>query len=296
MWARPYFIPFAENIIEPLNEIRFCSPLIEAKLKNVYDKKYNGHEGFIVQCSQRQKHTMSRVHKKLIKIVKYIDKLIKFKNSLDRSSGRWKNERNAAVSIINQALNYVCMHSIFAIRDFIRNNQEDLVKLFTNNKDTNGGSTQQPKFNFDMDFDHNGNVVTNPTFDEYTIHILNLYESIKKTVVNDTSVTDFCFEITTIAKSELSQVPSMFLHSIDYIKRKSLNKDEKGKLEKHISKNVKKVNDYLYQFKSLIEVHELQTSIKSNFQTLKKCQYERFKQILTKVSSFHSDIDQVPNY
>ena len=66
--------------------------------------------------------------------------------------------------------------------------------------------------------------------------------------------------------------------------------------EKHISANIKKVNDYLFKFKHFSEVYELQNNIESNFQTLKKCQYERFKQILTKVQNFYRNIEQVPNH
>lgn len=48
-WGKQFFIPFISGAIEPLNEIRYCSPLIEVKSKNIYTKKNDGHKGFLVQ-------------------------------------------------------------------------------------------------------------------------------------------------------------------------------------------------------------------------------------------------------
>ena len=185
-WTRPYFSNYISSFIEPLNEVRFCSPLLEIKAKNIYDKKYNGHEGFIIQCSQRQKQTLVRIDKKLNKMLRSLNKLIKFKHSLARNTGRWKNERAEAIKVIDKAINFMCIRSVFCIIDLIRNQQNQLFKLFTINKDNS-----QAKFNFEMDFDHNGNVVTNPTFEEYTIHAMNLYNSLKKVVVDNKGVQEF---------------------------------------------------------------------------------------------------------
>ena len=185
-WARPYFSNYIPGFLEPLNEVRFCSPLLEIKSKNIYDKKYNGHEGFIIQCSQRQKQTLIRVNKKLSKMIRSLDKLIKFKHSLSRNTARWKNERAEAIRFIDKAIHSMCIRSVFCIRDLIRSQQNQLYKLFTVNKDNS-----QAKFNFEMNFDHNGNVVTSPTFEEYTIHVMNLYNSLKKVVVEDKGVQEF---------------------------------------------------------------------------------------------------------
>ena len=185
-WARPYFSNYISSFIEPLNEIRFCSLLFEIRPKNIYDKKYNGHEGFIIQCSKRQKQTLIRIDKKLNKILRSLDKLIKFKHSLARNTGRWRMERAEAIKVVDKAINFMCIRSIFCLRDLIRNQQNQLFKLFTVNKDNS-----QAKFNFEMDFDHNRNVVTNPTFEEYTIHAMNLYNSLKKVVVDDKGVQEF---------------------------------------------------------------------------------------------------------
>jgi len=109
-----------------------------------------------------------------------MDKLIRFKNLLRRPNSRWQEDRMIAISIVDKAINDICMRSVFSIRDLIRNEQITLYSLIVSNKDNT-----QAKFNFQMDFNHNGNVVTDPTFEEYTIHIMNLYESVRKVIVNE---------------------------------------------------------------------------------------------------------------
>lgn len=94
------------GIILPLNEIKHCSPLIEVRTKNVYNKKSNGFHGFIIQCSNKQKQTMARLNKKFVKVLKTIDKMIQFKKICEKSSKRNKNERLAAIKLINKAVTY----------------------------------------------------------------------------------------------------------------------------------------------------------------------------------------------
>lgn len=48
-WAKPYFSKYIKSVIEPLNEVKHCSPLIEVRPKNVYSRKNNGFLGFVVQ-------------------------------------------------------------------------------------------------------------------------------------------------------------------------------------------------------------------------------------------------------
>jgi len=60
--------------------------------------------------------------------------------------------------------------------------------------------------------------------------------------------------------------------------------------------NIKKANDYLFQFRSFSTITDLVENAESNFQTVKKCQYDRFKQMLIKIENFHKSIDQIPNF
>lgn len=155
----------------------------------------------------------------------------------------------------------------------------------------------QIKFDFQMEFDHNGNVITIPGFEDYTIHIMNLYDSVKKVVVSDKSVEEFMIDIAAISKNELDYKFEYSSNPIDYVKRKSFCKYEKDNLEnKSIGNNIKNVNEYLFQFKSFSSINEILSETELNFQTTRKCQYDRLKQILSKVEKFHRSIEQIPNY
>jgi hypothetical protein len=246
--------------------------LIEVKQKNIYNKKNNGHEGFVIQCSNRQKQTLVKVNKIFIRVQRNIEKLIKFKQLLEKPSSKYRSERAIATEVVTRAVNSLKLRTQYSLAELIRNQQSELFLLLTSNKDG-----KQAKFNFEMDFDHNGNVITDPSFEDYTVHMMNLYDSCNKIILQ--SGIEF--------EDRLSQ---------DYIKRRSFNKEQKDSLERFISSNIKKVNDYLYQFKHFSTIHELMNNTESNFHTTKKCQYERLKQMLTKIENFYKNIDQVPNY
>lgn len=72
-----------------------------------------------------------------------------------------------------------------------------------------------------MEFDHNGNVITIPSFEDYTIHMMNLYDSIRKTVISDKSVEEFLIDISAISKNELDNKFEYTVNPLDYAKRKS---------------------------------------------------------------------------
>lgn len=199
-WSKPYFAQYIPGIVEPLNEIRYCSPLVEVKQKNVYNKKSNGYQGFIVQCSNKQKQTVQRLSKKFFKVLKSIDKLCKLKVALNKPNRKWKYERQIASDLIDKALCYICTASIFSIRDLIRNEQNTLFNLMIPSKDY-----AQLKFDFQLEFDHNGNVVPQPTFEEYTVHIMSLYDSIRKTIVSEKVVEEFLFDVVAVARDELGK-------------------------------------------------------------------------------------------
>lgn len=177
-WGKPYFAQYITSVIEPLNEIRYCSPLVEIKSKNVYSKKSNGHQGFILQCSSKQKQSIARLGKKFFKVIKALDKLCKFKLSLLKPTRKYQYEKEIAINVIDRALGYILTSAVFSIRDMIRNEQNNLFRLIVPNKDYQ----HQVKFDFQLEFDNNGGIISNPSFDEYTIQIMNLYDSIRKTV------------------------------------------------------------------------------------------------------------------
>lgn len=157
-------------------------------------------------------------------------------------------------------------------------------------------SSSQAKFDFQMEFDHNGNVITTPSFEDYTIHIMNLYEGIRKAVITDKPIEDFLVNAAAICKTELNLKLEWSTNPVDYVKRKSFCKLEKDTLEKCIGSNISKINEYLFQFKSFSNIHELLAETESSFQTTQKCQYDRFKQILVKVERFHKSVEKIPNY
>ena len=290
-WGKSYFAKLIPGAILPLNEVKYCSPLIEVRTKNVYNKKNNGFHGFIIQCSNKQKLTMSKLNKKFVKVLKTIDKMIQFKKIWERSNKRNKNDRIAAIKLINKAVTFCWLSSIFSIRDLIRNQQCWLSELISQKNDPS-----QIKFDFQMEFDHNGNVITIPSFEDYTIHMMNLYDSIRKTVISDKSVEEFLIDISAISKNELNNKFEYTVNPLDYAKRKSFWKYEKDNLEKSIGSNIKNVNEYLFQFKSFSSINELLSETESNFQSTRKWQYDRLKQILSKVEKFHRSIEQIPNY
>ena len=57
-----------------------------------------------------------------------------------------------------------------------------------------------------------------------------------------------------------------------------------------------KANDYLFQFKTFSSINDLVKDTESNFRTLKKCQYDRFKQILSRVEDFHKNVEHIPSF
>jgi hypothetical protein len=183
----------------------------------VYSKKGNGHQGFVVQCSNKQKQTIARLSQKFFKVLKALDRLCKFKIYLLKPSRKYQYEKEIAVGLIDRALSYILTSSIFSIRDMIRNEQNNLFRLIVPNKDY----AQQVKFDFQLEFDHNGGIIPNPSFDEYTIHIMNLYDSIRKIVSTEKLVEEFLFDITSITKEELGKRTGYCINPIDFIKRNS---------------------------------------------------------------------------
>lgn len=177
---------------------------------------------------------MARLGKKFFKVLKSIDKLCKFKASLLRHSHKWKNEREVAVRLIDRALKYSLTSAIYSIRDLIRNEQNSLYKLLVPDR-----QHKLVKFDFQLEFDHNGNVVPQPSFEDYTIHIMNLYDSIRKTVVNEKIVEEFLFDLVAIAKEEIGKKTGYCVNPTDYIKRRSFSKYEKDIVEKAIGNNIK---------------------------------------------------------
>jgi len=216
-WGKPFFIPFISGAIEPLNDIRYCSPLVEIKQKNVYTKKLKGHEGFILQCSNKQKQTISRLGNKFLKVLKSLGRLSKLKSSMKKASKRYEVERKVAVQLIDKAIAYITTSAIFSIRDLIRNEQNTLFKLLVPER----GQTPI-KFDFQLEFNHIGNVVPRPPFEEYTLHITNLYDSIRKSItLNNKIVEEFLYDIVTVAKDELSKTKGYANDPVDYVKRHS---------------------------------------------------------------------------
>jgi hypothetical protein len=225
-WSKHHFANFIPSIIEPLNEIKYCSPLIDKKTKNVYTKEKNSYLGFIAQCTKRQDQTLPTFQKKFLTVVKSIETLLKFSNSSKR--------------VLESAVKYACIACVFSIQGLIRTQQTELTKLLTTEDDPSS-----VLFDFQMNFDHNGNVVTDPSFDDYTNHILHLYNSLKKVVLEYDSVQKFMFDIVSIYKAVFPTLSTMSfcVHPLDYIKRKSHNREEKDHLEKHICSNIKKANE-----------------------------------------------------
>jgi hypothetical protein len=155
------------------------------------------------------------------------------------------------------------------------------------------GERPSIKFDFQLEFDHNGNVIPQPSFDEYTLHITNLYDSIKKVVSSEKIVEEFLLDITTIMKDELHKTSGFVLSPIDFIKRHSFSKSEKSSLEKSLYQNTKKCLEYLYPFRSFSPFASLASS---PLPTTRCHQYTHFQQLLKKLSHFHTSIEQLPNY
>jgi len=118
-----------------------------------------------------------------------------------KQSRKYKTEREEAVELINSAMKYCLTASIYSIRDLIRNEQNALFKLIVTNKK----HQNQVKFDFQLEFDHNGSIVPQPSFSEYTSHIMSLYDSIRKVITNEKAVEEFLFDIVTISKEELDK-------------------------------------------------------------------------------------------
>lgn len=145
--------------------------------------------------------TISRLGKKFFKVVKAIDKLSKAKASFMKQSKRYRAEKEFALRLINKAFGYILTSAIYSIRDLIRNEQNSLYRLIVSNQKYQN----QVKFDFQLEFDHNGSIIPNPSFDEYTTHIMSLYESIRKSIVTEKAVEGFLFDIVTISKDELDK-------------------------------------------------------------------------------------------
>lgn len=145
--------------------------------------------------------TTSRIGKKFFKILKAIDKLSKAKTTFLKQGKKFKAEKEFALKLINSAFGYILTSAVYSIRDLIRNEQNSLFRLIVSNKKYQN----QVKFDFQLEFDHNGSIIPNPSFDEYTTHIMSLYDSIRKTVTTEKSVEGFLFDIVTIAKDELDK-------------------------------------------------------------------------------------------
>ena len=99
----------------------------------------------------------------------------------------------------------------------IRNEQNALYRLIVPSKN----HQSQVKFDFQLEFDHNGSVVPNPPFSEYTTHLMSLYDSIRKVVITDKVVEEFIFDLVAISKNELNKRSGYCIGPIDYIKRRS---------------------------------------------------------------------------
>ena len=179
---------------------------------------------------------------------------------------KWRNEKEAAVILINKALGYLLTSAIYSIRDLIRNQQNALFKLIMSDK----SHQHQVKFDFQLEFDHNGSIIPSPSFDDYTTHIMNLYDSVRKVVISEKSVEEFLFNIVSISSTELNKRAGYCISPLDYVKRRSFDKKEKDMLEKAIGSNIKKANDYLYQYRSFSSISDLLKDTESHFKTLKR--------------------------
>jgi hypothetical protein len=54
------------------------------------------------------------------------------------------------------------------------------------------------KFDFQLEFDHNGNIIPTPTFEDYATQIVGLYDGIRKTVIKEKIVEEFLLDVVTI--------------------------------------------------------------------------------------------------
>lgn len=134
-----------------------------------------------------------------------------------KQSRKYTAEREEAVELINNALKYCLTSSVYSIRDLIRNEQNALFRLIVTNK----MHKSQVKFDFQLEFDHNGSIVPNPSFDEYTTHIMSLYNSIRKVIITEKVVEEFLFDLVAISKDELGKRGGYCISPLDYIKRRS---------------------------------------------------------------------------
>jgi hypothetical protein len=97
-----------------------------------------------------------------------------------------------------------------------------------------------------LSFDPNGDVQTEPSFEDFSNTLLNHYTSMRREVVAQKSVIEFVTDLVARYKFGISKrLPLYLIGCLDNVKRWSYDKTDKERFESNIAKVEKEASEFV---------------------------------------------------